>query len=247
MHKHKSNNISFLSSYLLAIILISFLGCNKDDNTLAPYTSKTNLSNITLEKGSFKPKITWIGGYASVLGVNHGSSAALDSSLIWLIHVNGNNLHYPVTFNQLPAGVEDITVQYGGTKADSLNEDDTYTFWVLKEEVWNQLSSQKGKYFSIDSTLKSTQLNITADSVQLSTADYVDLNVANDVYVNIKEFRAIGKLGVISLNSYHEQQANYYLGNYSSGGNRYFNCGNWISNRINLRSHKSGVGSLFCG
>ena len=188
--------IIFATSFLL---LTPFFGCNKSDDSLAPYEGSTNLSAITLEKGSFKPKITWIGGYASVLGVNHGGKAALDTSLIWLVHVSGNNLHYPVKFNELPSGAEDITLQYDGNKVDSLNEDDTYTFWVLKEEVWNQVSAQKGKYLNIDSSLKSTQLNVIDDTVQLSKSDFVNLTLRNDVYVNIKEFQSRGPLGELSF------------------------------------------------
>lgn len=179
--------------YLTILLFIVFLaGCEKSNEGLAPYEGERNMSNIQVQQGSYRPKITWVGGYASVLGVNRGTSAALDSSLIWLVHINGNNIHYPVTFATLPEGSEDITTQYGGTKLDSLDEDFTYTYWVVKEDVWNQLSQQQGKVIKVDSSI--TSVTVDGDTLRLPISSSVKKTQAIDVYINISNVLTYGRL-----------------------------------------------------
>ncbi|MGE5798116.1 MAG: hypothetical protein ACM34N_15130, partial [Ignavibacteria bacterium] len=152
----------FLSAFFLPLIISSLiiLSCNEADEGFAPYAGSPEMSGITIQDGSYKPEMTWLGGYVSVVGVNYGSRAALDPSLVFLLYSGGNNISYPVTFGEIPQGAQDLTSQYGGTRVDNLIEDSTYTFWVMKETEWNQISSLTDKILIYDSTLSSSiQIN----------------------------------------------------------------------------------------
>lgn len=186
-------------SILLIFLLLSFFGCSKDDNSLAPYVGSPAMSDIVVQSGSFKPAVTWIGGYVSVFAVNRGNKAALDSTLVWLIHSVGNNIHYPVTFGVLPEGAEDLTAQFGGSTVDSLSEDNTYTYWVLKEDVWNQISSQKGKVIEIDSSQSGSLVQIIDDTLKVNNFSCVKETQNLDVYINIDNISTFGRLGIISI------------------------------------------------
>lgn len=189
---------------VLALILFTIFiaGCENEDDGLAPYAGNDpnqarNMSNILVQQGTYMPKITWVGGYANVIGVNKGPKAALDSTLIWLIHTNGNNIHFPVTFATLPEGAEDITAAYGGLKLDSLDEDFTYSYWVIKEDVWNQISGQSGKILYVDSAI--TSITVDADTIRLPISGAVNKTQAIDVYVNIMNIQTYGRLADLNI------------------------------------------------
>jgi hypothetical protein len=183
--------------YLLAIFSIVLINsCKERDNTLAPYTSSTSVSRIIVEDNTYTPKITWVGGYASVVGVNRGNNAALDSSLVWLIYQAGNSIHYPVTYPQTPAGASDLTQQFGGNTLPKLIEDNTYTYWVMKEDIWNQISSQKNKVLKVDSSLTSGY-QINADTISISMSSYFQIKKNIDKFVNIYEISYFGSPDII--------------------------------------------------
>jgi hypothetical protein len=196
----KKFTLNKISLPLAAIIFACFFyACNEVNNTLAPYVGSPNMSDITVEQGTFKPKLTWLGGYVSVVGVNKGSKAALDSSLVWLIYESGDNIHYPVTFGVTPSGAQDITSQFGGRKADSLEEDNTYTYWVMKENVWTQISSQSNKTLALDSTLQSQTVKITQDTILISSSSYVETTERIDRYINIENATVFGPLANMTV------------------------------------------------
>lgn len=183
--------------YLMVIPFLFLINsCKERDNTLAPYEGSTLMSNIVVEENTYNPKITWVGGYASVVGVNMGNNAALDSSLIWLIYKPGNAIHYPVTYPQLPEGVSDLTHQYGGTTILKLEEDKTYTYWVMKEDVWNQISSQRNKVIKLDSTL-SSGYQPSADTIKISRSSYFQVIKNIDRFVNIYDISYFGSPDII--------------------------------------------------
>jgi hypothetical protein len=185
--------------FLLALPVLSFFSsCKDEDSGIADYAGSPEVSNIRIEENSFSPKITWVGGYVSVIGVNRGSHAALDTSLVWLIRTDGNNIHYPVRFGTLPSGAADITSQFGGAGLDSLNEDEVYTFWVLKEDVWNQVSSYPDSRLIADSTLSSSVV-AAGDSIRINTYSYNSIVQALDVYVNISGLTQFGRLGLVTV------------------------------------------------
>lgn len=190
---------SALSIFSVFLIAISLNSCSEDDEGLAPYVGGPSLSTIAVEENSFKPKITWVGGYTTVLGVNRGEDSALDSSLIWLIKADANTLRYPVQFGQLPNGVVDLTTQYGGKVLDSLNEDENYTFWVMHQSAWDQVSGETGKILIVDSLLNDGQVLAIADTVKLSGSFFANFAKRLDVFININGVSTFGQLATISI------------------------------------------------
>lgn len=197
MNNYKKHLTAILIFSIIAIFLST--ACSEDDSGLAPYVGSPDMSNITIEEESFTPRITWVGGYASVFGVNKGNRAILDTSLAWLIKTEGNNLKYPVKFGDLPSNAVDITSQFGGTKLDTLQEDENYTFWVLKEEVWDRLSTEVGKTLVADPLLDEGEVISDSDSLFISTTVFASLAKRLDVFINIDGISTFGQLGVISI------------------------------------------------
>lgn len=197
-------SVKFILLFTIPLIVFSLASssCNKDDNGLAPYEGGRKLSQITIEEGSYKPKITWLGGYVSVFGVNYGDKAALDSSLVFLIYKAGNDVRFPITFGEIPSGAQDLTTQFGGARIDSLEEDNTYTFWVLKEAQWNQISSMTGKILVYDSTL-SEPIQIDGDTIRLTGDAHTQLTKPLDVYINIGSVTPRGRLADIFIRETH--------------------------------------------
>lgn len=191
------NNIH--SKIIIAVIgaLLFGISCDEDTSSLAPYVGSPGMSTISLESGSFNPRITWVGGYVTVLGVNQGNFPALDSTLIWLIYQPGDQVRYPVKYGDLPSGAQDITTNYGGEFVSTLIEDSTYSFWVMKEEDWNQVSSNHNKYLSLDSTISS--IVIEGDTVRLPPQNYTEIILPFDNYINIEAVTPRGRLGVLDV------------------------------------------------
>lgn len=192
---YKKNWIRYLSILLLVIIISS---CDERDNTLAPYVGSPKMSGLQVENKSYTPKVTWIGGYVTAFGINKGDKAALDSSLVWLIHKPGNAITYPVKYGELQSGAQDLTSQYGGFFQPELIEDSTYTFWVMKEDVWSVISSNPGKLLTLDTSL-TENYSIDADTIRLSAIIHTQQTNELDNFINIFEISAFGQLGVINI------------------------------------------------
>ena len=193
------NYLTRLFILLLGIMIITvFISCENTDDTLAPYVGSPNISGLQIEAKSYTPKITWIGGYITVLGINRGSKAVLDNSLVWLIYKSGNDIHYPVQYGQLPNGVEDLTSQYGGSSISELIEDSTYTIWVIKEDVWNVITTNPGKIITLDNALTQKYL-IAGDTIKLSASVHTQKTQNLDNYLNIYEIATFGRLGTIGI------------------------------------------------
>ena len=195
----KNSNTHYLTLFISFVFISLFsFSCNEKNDSLAPYVGSPNLSDIAVQDSTYKPKIAWLGGYVSVLGVNYGTRAALDTTLVFLIYKTGNDIHYPVTFGNVPSGAQDLTSQFGGSRADTLTEDSTYTFWVLKEDEWNQISSLSNKFLFYDSTL-STSLQVVGDTIKLSNQGYSQVVKPLDVYIDLGPVTSVGRLGVITI------------------------------------------------
>lgn len=81
-HKHIQWKRKVLSTIVLTAL--TAFSCSESDGPLAPYAGGGGtLSTLTVEQNSFRPELTWVGGYASMVGINKGTVAVLDSSLIW--------------------------------------------------------------------------------------------------------------------------------------------------------------------
>lgn len=175
------------------------LACSNDENPLAPYEGQPAMSSIAVEGGTLTPRITWLGGYVAALGINRGAVAALDSTLVWLIHAGGNNIRYPVTYGQVPAGAQDLTSQYGGKRLDRLGEDLTYTYWVLKENAWSAVSGNANKRLYVNTNSSTAAVETRGDTVFINPLSHTQKSEAIDVFVNVKDVKPTGRLGIINV------------------------------------------------
>src|SRR5690606_5365878 len=99
---------------------------------LADYEGERPLTILTVTQ-NFTPDIQWVGGRVAAVGVNRGSKAALDSTLVWLITDVDNNIESYVTIG--PNADKNAVMQYGGTPVDSLSDDTEYTFWLAEKSA----------------------------------------------------------------------------------------------------------------
>lgn len=179
---------------LCCALIGTMAGCKPEDSVLAPYgVGGRALSAIVIEDSVFVPRVTWLGGYVSVFGVSRGPAARLDTSLVWLVYQAGNAIHYPVRLNDLPPGAQNLTTGFGGRPLSRLIEDSRYTFWVLKEDAWAQVSANAGKPIIPDSTLTQPVL-LRNDTVFVSTGSFMSRTSLIDVYINITDVNAFGRL-----------------------------------------------------
>ena len=186
--------LKFASTFVIAIFIL--ISCSEED-TLAPYVGPPGMSKLSLQTETTTPKINWVGGYVSVLGVNKGSYPALDSTLIWLIYQGGDRIKYPVKYGELPAGAQDITQNYGRAFLPEMIEDSSYSFWVMKEADWNIISSNQNKYLNLDSSI--TGIITDGDTINIPPQNYTQLVTPLDNYINITNLRPRGKLAVLSV------------------------------------------------
>ncbi|MEW6511944.1 MAG: hypothetical protein AB1428_13415 [Bacteroidota bacterium] len=179
--------------------LLCQAGCTKDELPLAPYAPGViTLSQLSIEDSVYTPRVSWSGGYVCAVGVNRGTLAILDTSLQWLIHQSGNGLHYQQRFGETPAGAENLTATYGGQPATSLVEDQVYTFWVARDDVWGILAANPGKVLRLD-TAATVAARVVADTVFLAAASYsIKVNPIN-LWIGIRNVFPVGRLGVIDV------------------------------------------------
>lgn len=106
-------------------------GCSQDANPLAPYEGSRPLDLLKVTQ-SFTPEIQWVGGRVAAVGVNRGTRAALDSTLVWLRAAPGNE---NAIGSFATVGLETsaaLITSYGGTPQDRLTDGETYTFWIAE-------------------------------------------------------------------------------------------------------------------
>jgi len=182
-------------------ILIILFSCSENDTTVAPYIGSPSMSTITIEQNSYKPKITWIGGYVSTIGVNRSEFAKLDSSIIWIAYNPPNSIKYPIEFGTFPNGAIDIINDYQGKYKDILTEDNVYTFWIIKDEVWQSISNETGKFISVDTNMIGDNYWIDNDTVKIAEDYHTQITYPLDVYINIdwNNTQSFGRLGEIII------------------------------------------------
>jgi len=189
-----------ITIFLWGLFFSFFLfNCGEKDQPLAPYLGERNLGNIQIEEGAFAPKITWTGGYVSIFAVNRDTLARLDSSLIMLVYAPNNNIHYPVTFGQVPAGAQNLLDQYGGKAAERLEEDNTYTFWMLTDDAWQTVSQYPGKCIKVNPNSNSITAEVKNDSILANADSHAQSVLPLDVFVNLTNINSRGRLGELML------------------------------------------------
>ncbi|HLT48219.1 MAG TPA: hypothetical protein VK002_13375 [Rubricoccaceae bacterium] len=112
--------------------MLAVAGCSEDTNPLAPYEGGRPLDLLRVTQ-SFTPEIQWVGGRVAAVGVNRGTRAALDSTLVWIRTAPDNSIS---SFVGLEGGSDDALVtSYGGTPQDRLTDGETYTFWLAERSA----------------------------------------------------------------------------------------------------------------
>ncbi len=114
---------------LAAALVVAGAGCSQDENPLADYDGARALDLLRVTQ-SFTPEIQWVGGRVAAVGVNRGTRAALDSTLVWLRTAPGNAISSYATVGQETAAA--TIVGYGGTPQERLTDGETYTFWIAE-------------------------------------------------------------------------------------------------------------------
>jgi hypothetical protein len=117
---------------LLAGAALAAAGCSEDANPLAPYEGARPLDLLRVTQ-SFTPEIQWVGGRVAAVGVNRGTRAALDATLVWLQTAPDNSISSFVATEQ--GADEALVLSYGGTPQDRLTDGETYTFWLAERSA----------------------------------------------------------------------------------------------------------------
>lgn len=142
------------SALLLSVLVF---GCDTVDEQLRSYESERPfiIRDITQ---SWSPDVQWVGGRAAAIGVNRGSHAALDSTLVWMRRVGSDEIDPPISINE--NFDSDAVAALGGQPTDSLGSGGTYTVWIASEEALAaDLDSTSTDEFSlVDSTFQTGYL-----------------------------------------------------------------------------------------
>jgi hypothetical protein len=129
---------------------------DSDDGELASYQGSRPLTWKRITQ-SLTSDIQWVGGRVAVVGVNKGTAAALDSTLVYLQIAADNSISSPVTFGVHNA--KDAVSQYGGTPLDSLQDETSYTVWIAERDVFDGgLNPSQYTEFNFADTTVTTQL-----------------------------------------------------------------------------------------
>lgn len=118
----------------LACIAALFVSCaDQSSDLLAPYQDRELFVSRVPRHPT--PDLEWLGGRVAAVGVNKGTKAGLDASLVFLKRSNSDDISSYLTLsgaNNDKAAV----ISYGGTPVDSLSSDTVYTFWVAKKTAY---------------------------------------------------------------------------------------------------------------
>ena len=151
------------SLYCLSLALLGLLaaGCDGTGPDQLPEYEGHRALEVLQVTQSYTPDLQWVGGRVAAVGVNRGSTAALDSTLIWIATADDNSIPSHVTISG-EANQRSVVESYGGTPADSLASGEQYTFWLAEKSVFEaglDSSSFDGMNF-VDTTF-TTQLQLT--------------------------------------------------------------------------------------
>lgn len=118
----------------LLLATLATARCGSEANPLAAYEGERPLTFLRVTQ-SFTPQIQWVGGRVAAVGVNRGTRAALDSTLVWMTRAEGNTIPSFVTVGDPGQTDADAVARYGGTAEDRLAHGGTYTFWMAERAV----------------------------------------------------------------------------------------------------------------
>lgn len=163
VHKRlHSSNMKQPAIFLLAVVLITaaaLAGCDVESNPLAPYEGHRPLIMQQVTQ-SFTPDVQWVGGRVAAVGVNRGEVAALDSSLVWLMTSDDDDIGSHVTVGD-EADAQKV-LQFGGVPRDSLADGETYTVWLATKEALDaELNASSRNPYTFADTTITTRLILT--------------------------------------------------------------------------------------
>lgn len=121
---------STLGLSILCGLLMS--SCDEAENPLAPYEGERPLILLRVTQSS-APEIQWVGGRAAAVGVNIGSEAGLNSSLVWVTSAESDDISSPVRVGANPD--DGLITSVGGTPMDSLPSGSDYTYWIATADA----------------------------------------------------------------------------------------------------------------
>jgi hypothetical protein len=175
-----------LSSAAIAVLTAGLLlgGCDSRENPLAPYAGDRELQILRVTQ-SFTSDVQWVGGRVAAVGVNRGTAAALDSTLIWIQRGSGNTVSSHVTIDD--SNDRSAVENYGGLPVDQLEDGGTYTFWLATEEAYAGAlgAGVRNGFTFADTTLT---MNLVLNGLARGGAD-VTMRVVMDERLTGTEFR----------------------------------------------------------
>lgn len=163
--------------YTMAVVVaaLSIAACSEDSNPVASYEGERPLEFLAVTQ-SYTPQVQWVGGRVSAIGVNRGSSAALDSTLLWIMAADDNTIS---SFVSVGDGEDsDLVSQYGGTPRDSLEDGETYTFWMAERDVMDA-SLDPSSFDGFNFTDTTVTLNLMLNGRSLG-GEEVEISVRRD-------------------------------------------------------------------
>ena len=145
-----------LSGTLLAAVCIA-CGCDSaGSGDLAPYEGQRPLQVLRVTQ-SFTPEIQWVGGRVAAVGVNRGTRAALDSTLVWLQTAPTDSISSFATVGL--ASDSAAVARAGGTFQRRLADGQVYTVWLAERAAFDAgLDSTRIAAGSFADTTLTTQL-----------------------------------------------------------------------------------------
>lgn len=143
---------------------------------LAPYEGQRPFELLKITQ-SYAPDVQWVGGRVAAVGVNRGSRAALDSTLLWVRTAPGEDISSHVTIGE--EGDAAFVRQYGGTPVDSLPTDVPLTFWMADRAVLE--GGLDSTTFTAESFLDTTFASFSYEiRGRLRTREDVEVSVYRD-------------------------------------------------------------------
>ncbi|MBC8401824.1 MAG: hypothetical protein H8E14_10085 [Candidatus Marinimicrobia bacterium] len=148
------NNLIKRFNFISIVLVIFLLGCDGgEDQTLAPYSAVRPLIWEQITR-AYNPDIQWLGGRIAAVGVNLGTVAALDSTLIWLTTMDDNVIS---SYATVGVNTDSTTIlSFAGTPSDTLENNSTYTFWIADKDIFDSRLDTNliTNHSFIDSTIK---------------------------------------------------------------------------------------------
>ena len=143
----------------LGAVLVAVLaaGCDSGGTgELAPYEGQRPLQVLRVTQ-SFTPEIQWVGGRVAAVGVNRGTRAALDSTLVWLQTAPNDSISSFATVGL--ASDSAAVARAGGTFQRRLADGQVYTVWLAERAAFDAgLDSARIAPGSFADTTLTTQL-----------------------------------------------------------------------------------------